>query len=559
MFLKILKKLLVWFKKNFFSLIILLYILYSFVTIYETSFVMNGVRYFISSDDVMISMRYGYNFAHGQGMVWNQGEFVEGFTNPLWTFFMSLVNFLPIPAEKISIIIQITEVFCIIISLYFIKRIAALISKSSSFVIFFSVIFTAFYFPLVNWTLVQGMEVGILTLFLSSATFYALKSIQNKKFSRILFIILGLGVLTRIDFIVSAIIISLFLIIFDKNNRKKILFIGLPIVLISFLGQTIFRFFYYHDLLPNTYYVKVSGYPTVNRIIRGIYVLLKSFSPNIAAMYNNQILQLFARIIVICMITIPFVYAGLKKNKYIFLLLTLFAAQLTYSVYVGGDVWEYYGGANRFIAYVIPLFFISLIFTTHSLFEKIKTNKTYFKVIKQIVKILIMCLFFFLLNRTNAEQLPRLFFKMSPTTYDVNILRLKQANCLNSITKPHAKIAIAAAGLIPYFNLDRYFIDILGKTEKTIARMPAINDNRSKNIFKESLLFQPGHMKWNYPYLIKTYKPDVFGDFYQREYQHNEKYLFTHGYMKMKTTNNCGDFYVLKNSSKINFSKLKDY
>src|SRR5438105_2557104 len=36
-------------------------------------------------DDAYISFRYAWNFAHGQGLVFNPGEHVEGFTNLSWT------------------------------------------------------------------------------------------------------------------------------------------------------------------------------------------------------------------------------------------------------------------------------------------------------------------------------------------------------------------------------------------------------------------------------------------------------------------------------------------
>jgi len=549
------------FKKNFFPLTVFIYLIYSAVTIYTTSFVFRGTRYFILSDDAMISMRYGYNFAHGFGMVWNPGEYVEGFTNPLWTFFMALIHFLPVPLTKLSLIVQITEALCVIASLYFVKKIAAIVSNSSFTVMFFSVLFTAFYFPLVNWTLVQGMEVGILTLFLSSSVFFALESIRRKKFSFILFIILGLGTLTRIDFFVSAMVISLFLIIYDKKNRKKYFLFGIPVVLSFVLAQTLFRIWYYHDILPNTYYVKLTGYPILNRITRGIYVGLRSFFPNIAAMYQSRVLQFSARLIIAGMILFPFTYAYLKRNKSMFLLLALFTTQLLYSAYVGGDVWEYYGGANRFIAYAIPLFFVSLIFTTHSILIKyFKTSKTYLQKVYQIIEVAIICIFFILLNRANAEQLPRLFFTMPPTTLDVNMTRLELADRLNRITKPHTKIAISAAGLIPYFNPDRYFVDILGKTEKTIAREPAVGNEKFKNQLDKYISFQPGHMKWDYPYLVKKYKPDIFGDFYQRSDQKNDKYLLTHGYARMKTPDSFGFmFFILKTSPNINTSGLKAY
>jgi len=40
-------------------------------------------------DDAYISYRYAENWVHGHGLVWNPGERVEGFTNPLWTFLVA--------------------------------------------------------------------------------------------------------------------------------------------------------------------------------------------------------------------------------------------------------------------------------------------------------------------------------------------------------------------------------------------------------------------------------------------------------------------------------------
>ena len=38
-------------------------------------------------DDAFISLRYGQNLAEHGDLVWNRGEWVEGFSNPLWTLF----------------------------------------------------------------------------------------------------------------------------------------------------------------------------------------------------------------------------------------------------------------------------------------------------------------------------------------------------------------------------------------------------------------------------------------------------------------------------------------
>src|SRR5688572_19232090 len=47
-------------------------------------------RYFCLFDDAMVSLRYAWNLAHGDGLVWNPGERVEGVTCFLFTLYMSL-------------------------------------------------------------------------------------------------------------------------------------------------------------------------------------------------------------------------------------------------------------------------------------------------------------------------------------------------------------------------------------------------------------------------------------------------------------------------------------
>ena len=69
-----------------------------------------GVRYWWLSDDAMISMRYASNLAHGYGLVWNPGQRVEGFTNPLWTLYMALVHLLPLDPSKTSLVILLTNI-----------------------------------------------------------------------------------------------------------------------------------------------------------------------------------------------------------------------------------------------------------------------------------------------------------------------------------------------------------------------------------------------------------------------------------------------------------------
>ena len=57
--------------------------------VYRSSFVIDGHRYACLADDAMISMRYALNLVNGNGLVWNPGQRVEGYTNPLMVMLMA--------------------------------------------------------------------------------------------------------------------------------------------------------------------------------------------------------------------------------------------------------------------------------------------------------------------------------------------------------------------------------------------------------------------------------------------------------------------------------------
>ncbi|MBU1880572.1 hypothetical protein KKA08_00960, partial [bacterium] len=50
------------------------------IIIFGHSAEIGGERYWWLGDDAMISMRYAHNLANGDGLVWNAGEYIEGYT-----------------------------------------------------------------------------------------------------------------------------------------------------------------------------------------------------------------------------------------------------------------------------------------------------------------------------------------------------------------------------------------------------------------------------------------------------------------------------------------------
>jgi arabinofuranosyltransferase len=335
------------FRTHSFAALLLIYLIYSLLLIFRSSFVIEGTRYFSLFDDEMISIRYAYNLAHGHGLVWNPGaEHIEGYSNPLWTLYMALVHLFPIPIEKTSLVIQLTGMLAMMGTLYYVKAITALLTGGSQGAILLALLLTAFYFPLNNWAIIQGTEVSILTLLLTASTYLVIRALLGH-LSLVIFILLGIGALVRLDFIVSAIALILVLLILVPKERFRVLTQGIPVFLLIVLPATGLRWWYYGDLLPNTYYLKMTGFPVQHRVTRGIYFTLKEV--------NSVIL------------VIPFLFAFLTKNRITVVLLSIFSTNFLYSMYIGGDVWEWFGGANRFLAIAMPLFFITLAQAVHTL------------------------------------------------------------------------------------------------------------------------------------------------------------------------------------------------
>ena len=150
--------------------------------------------------------------------------------------------------------------------------------------------------------------------------------------------------------LVPMIVLTLFMAWKDKANRRLHLQWGLGLLAASTLTQTLLRVWYYDEWLPNTYYLKVLGVSLVDRIRRGVAV--------------------FAQFIWVpgwVFLLLPILLLLLWPDNVSLLMLALLAGQAAYSIYVGGDAWEHKGGANRFIAIAMPLFFVVFMHTLERL------------------------------------------------------------------------------------------------------------------------------------------------------------------------------------------------
>ena len=156
-----------------------------------------------------------------------------------------------------------------------------------------AVTLTAFYAPLNSYGLL-GMEVSLLVLMLTAVIWLILKS--GNRFNRWVYVLLAVSTLARFDMAVPYIVIFIVLFIVQKEHRKQHLIWGLGLLMLFLGGQTLARYMYYGELLPNTYYLKVEGWNFTLRILRGLYALVQfvyysvdAYLPSIHALSFTQL------------------------------------------------------------------------------------------------------------------------------------------------------------------------------------------------------------------------------------------------------------------------------
>jgi len=493
-----------------FGLLLAAYFYYAWRYIELSSITIEGVKHYILFDDAMISMRYAYNLAHGLGAVWNPGERVEGFTNPLWVGYMSLVHLLPIPLEKTSLVIQWTGALLGALTLYFVRRVVEHFTDDLPAMLGAAAL-TAFYAPLISWNLL-GMEVSLLACLLTGVTVLVLNSAG--RFNPWVHLLLGLSTLVRFDMAVPALVILLLLALFDPEHRRQHLMWGLG-SLAFFLGaQTLARYAYYGEWLPNTYYLKVTGWSGKLRLLRGLYALSQF------AYYFNWVLFL-----------LPLGLLLFRRDWKTLLLLALVAGQAAYSVYVGGDAWEEHGGANRYLALAMPVFFAALMITVEELRCRAASLLGDWPLTAALSRLVWLVLFAFTLLNVNAligewKSIERWSFQRRPDYTAGNENNLRIALALQQTTTPGASVAVIGAGTIPYLLPDRYAIDLLGKADPVIARQTV----KAPMSLADIPSMRPGHMKWDYSRSIGSLKPDVIVSLWEGTSAEAEPYLVDYSY-----------------------------
>jgi len=524
----------------------------------RSAFRVDGVWHFSLFDDAMVSLRYARNLAHGHGLLWNPGQTpVEGYTNLLWTLWMAFLHLLPVPEAKISLLVMLTSEALLLLNLVVVKRIAELLAPGESAVAITAVILTGTFYPLIFWSL-RGMEVGLLTVLISYGVLLVLRLQHQFTRAHLLHLVATMvaSLLTRLDALVPVVILAAFLVLsVGKERRRSTAAVLLTSIVGTLMALTVFRLAYYGDVLPNTYYLKVTGVALSTRVSVGLRALGMLF-----------IVHLYAPIIVAGAALLA---ARRQVNRAaVALLAALVLGQCAYSVSVGGDAWELYSFANRYISVVAPALFVLCGIGLHALLSggirrsagllagvsaalglsllllllfgkgtnfllpsvphvdrfavplvlgaaltlitatalavsmansrpprvgRFATAVTTGVRRRGLVSVLVGC--GLIVVATNQQALTTAY-RHNPASEDAELAKVGKRE--RAATDPRATIAVMLAGNGPYFS-HRRTIDILGKSDRHVARLrvPA------------SAFFRPGHDKVDLDYSIRQLRPDL--------------------------------------------------
>lgn len=286
-------------------------------------------------DDAFITFRYSQHLAEGFGPVWNPGERVEGYSNPLWMILMAIPHWVGIDPVLPS---QLLAMAAMALNLWVLYRLSTR-QAGSQRTGFWAWLPLAFCHTLLIFS-TSGMETSLNALFWTLALYqlqgqFRGAGLPSVKRLVLLGVTVGFATLSRMEGMLLGLVVTLSLaaMVFLTRHRgyaRILAFMGGWMALV--LPWLAWRYGYYGDLLPNTYYIKAGAGTMMDGLRYGAIFLAAS------GIWIAWLFEISAR----------------KPRRFdtdvpamVFALLA--AGFFLYTVLVGGDYMEF-----RFLSPVLP-------------------------------------------------------------------------------------------------------------------------------------------------------------------------------------------------------------
>ena len=265
-------------------------------------------------DDALITFRQISNFVSGNGILFNYESRVQAFTHPLWFFVLS--GFVKVTGE-FFLTTMIVSIVLSVFSILFLLGMEIIVKDNRNLIIPITT------FLLFSWSFIDYVTSGLentLSYFLTSLLMLVFTSKNWRNKYNIIFFILALLVLNRMDHV----ILFLPLVIYLTFNTKSILYLikciipGLLIIILWLLFAT----FYFGFPFPNTFFAKLSSdFSRSEYFVRGIEYVFALIQDPIT------ILILLSGILI----------SIISQNKILISFVIGQFLYILYIIYIGGD------------------------------------------------------------------------------------------------------------------------------------------------------------------------------------------------------------------------------
>ncbi len=438
--------------------------------VYRTSFLFEGERVFCLWDDAMISMQYARNLREGHGLRWMPGEEpVQGISNLGIALVMSAVHLLPIAPERLSGVFQALNLALLGTCVVLVWAIARRWEPERPDLAMAASLATALCAPLAVWSLL-GADVGFVTPWLLAGVLAIAAGESRGRCPPRALAALAPGLLFRPDAVIFFAVLLAAAWSLPGGSRRVAVAAGAGAAVVA--GWALLGLVYYGDPLPNTYYLKATGAPRSD-VLRSGWVQLSGWLPGLAlplALATIGVWRERAR---------PLVRACAGSV----------AVALLYTVWVGGDWSSEYG--IRFVVPALPcLFLLAARGASHLAAATPGLGPT----AERALCVAALAAVALVASPADARS-EWLDPRTTPKHAAFNRNNFFFARYLERHTAPSTTLGAHWAGVPPYFSR-RPAIDVLGKSDRHIARLPA-------------RVLSPGHSKWDWDYVLGERHPDI--------------------------------------------------
>jgi arabinofuranosyltransferase len=392
--------------------------------------------YAYTVDDAFITFRYARNLVAGLGPVFNPGERVEGYTTFLWMLLMSAGLTLGIDPVVLS---KVLGLVCGLATIGVTMAIARYTSDRPWRVAILAGLLLGASVDLALNS-VTGLETAFFTLLVTAAIARQMHEEQGEGWpiSSLLF---GLAALTRPEGLALGGLSWLYQLVRKREHLGRALLRGLPFFILVGI-HFVWRYSYYGELLPNTYYAK--SIPLVPKLVVGLLYVARFF-------VNYGLI-----------FPVAWFFALRQGNRRLRYLLYMSAIAVAIVIWEGGDWMQ----RNRFLVPILPLFCLITADVLSTLYDQIAAHS---RRLAQGLAVLVAIIYL----ASNAAGMPYLHLYTSLRARGYQEAHLRLAKWLDETLPADESVALMDIGVVGYYT-DLRIIDVTGLTDKTIGHSPGV-------------------------------------------------------------------------------------